>query len=411
MNMPVNSPVDVSFGANDTILQIPDGVTIGSGLAKANFVITAGLVSANRVVTLTASAPGSQAQTSVTILPPPGPNLLIPPYLGTTVSSLVSFHTFVNDSNNLSVSLAASGLPFGAAFSPTGIFNWTPGVDQIGPHSITISATNSANATVAQSMTINVIPATPSVLSIKNAASFTGGEICSPGSWVSILGAGFTRQPPASQVTDPLPTNLAGLQVLVNGTPAPLLYGSDAFINFQCPQMPPGSSLQVSVLSETGGSTTPISMTIRSATPGLFTMDASGSGQGAVLIAGTDQLAALHREDLPSRPAHKGEYLSIYGNGFGEVDDGVPPGSPAPLDRLLYVKYPVKAVVGGIEVVPSFAGLTPGQYSLFVVNAQIPKEVVTGSAVPLYLRVTLDDGTVLTTNQVTVAIDDPPAAP
>jgi uncharacterized protein (TIGR03437 family) len=410
MNMPVTAPTDVSLSPSDTVLNTPSSVTVGSGLTTATFVVTAGTTSTDKVVTLTASALSGHVQTSITIQPPLGPNLSVPAYLGATVSSLVAFKAFVNDPNNLSVSLSASALPPGAAFSSNGLFNWTPGDDQLGSHSMTITATNSANVTASKKITVNVIPSTPSVTAVKNAASFTQGDVCSPGSWVSVLGAGFTRQAPVSLVTDPLASTLGGLQVLVNGSPAPLLYASDSFINLQCPQVAAGSQLQITVSAETGSSTNPVFMTMRSATPGLFTMDASGSGQGAVLIAGTNQIAMPQTDGLPSRPAVKGEYLSIYGNGFGDVDGGVPPGSPAPLDRLLYVKYPVRAFVGGIEVVPSFAGLTPGQYSLFVVNVQIPAGVAAGPAVPVYLTVTLDDGTVLTTNQVTVAIADLPPA-
>ncbi|MBZ5634643.1 MAG: hypothetical protein LAO55_16090, partial [Acidobacteriia bacterium] len=405
MNRPVNAPTYLSLSSSDTILQTQAGVAISSGLAKASFVVTAGAASTDRVVTLTASSLGSYARASLTLLRPPGPVLSVPPYLGTTVSSPVTFGAFAADPSDLSVSLSASALPPGATFSSNGTFNWTPGEDQIGLHTIIISATNSANVATLKRVTIGVIPSAPSVRSIVNAASLTGGDVCSPGSWANILGAGFTLQAPASVIVDPLETSLAGVQVLVNGSPAPLLYASDSSIIFQCPQVPPGSPLQLTVSTETGALTTPVSMTMQRATPGIFTMDASGTGQGSVVVAGTDQPAAPD-----GRPARKGESLSIYGNGFGEVDGGVPAGSPAPLDRQLRVKYPVKAVLGGIEVIPSSAGLAPGQYGVFVINVQVPQAVAAGSAVPLYLTVTLDNGTLLTTNQVTVAIADPSAA-
>jgi uncharacterized protein (TIGR03437 family) len=190
--------------------------------------------------------------------------------------------------------------------------------------------------------------------------------------------------------------------VLVNGAGAPLLYTSDSLINFQCPILVAGSPLQVQLVTEGGLATQPIQTTMKAATPALFMVNASG--QGAVLVANTNLIAMTHQEGIPSRPAAHGEYISIYGNGFGQVDNGVPAGTPAPLDRLLHVKYAVRVVLGGVEIVPSFAGLAPGNVGLFQINAQIPSTAPAGAAVPLSVQVTLDDGNVLTTNQVTVAI-------
>jgi len=52
----------------------------------------------------------------------------------------------------------------------------------------------------------------------------------------------------------------------------------------------------------------------------------------------------------------------------------------------------------------SFAGLTPGMVSLFVVNVQLTDDVPTGPSIPLYLNVTLSDGTVVSTNTVRIAV-------
>ena len=56
----------------------------------------------------------------------------------------------------------------------------------------------------------------------------------------------------------------------------------------------------------------------------------------------------------------------------------------------------------------AFAGLAQGTVGLSQVDARITPDVLTGPAVPLYVEVILPDGTVVETNEVTVAIDDTP---
>jgi uncharacterized protein (TIGR03437 family) len=76
------------------------------------------------------------------------------------------------------------------------------------------------------------------------------------------------------------------------------------------------------------------------------------------------------------------------------------------LNRPVPTKAQIKLVLGGIEIDPEFAGLTPGTVGLYRVNVLVPTEVSGGSAVPLYLKMTLPDGTIVRSNSVTVAISD-----
>jgi uncharacterized protein (TIGR03437 family) len=63
-------------------------------------------------------------------------------------------------------------------------------------------------------------------------------------------------------------------------------------------------------------------------------------------------------------------------------------------------------VIGGIPVTPSFAGLAPTLVGTYQVNVQVPENMVTGTAVPVYLQITLSDGTVVQSNTVTMAVDE-----
>jgi len=174
------------------------------------------------------------------------------------------------------------------------------------------------------------------------------------------------------------------------------MFVSDSEIRFQCPVVGQGSSVDVSV-EENGASTFQGQVAMQAAMPGLFS--ATNGGQGTVLIGATDELVT------PSRPARKGEFVTIYASGLGEVMDDVPVGTAAPSDRLVLLKNKVRLVVGGMEVEPAFAGLAPGTAGLFQVNAQLPPNTPTGLALPLYVKVILPDGTTFASNTVSTAID------
>jgi uncharacterized protein (TIGR03437 family) len=229
-----------------------------------------------------------------------------------------------------------------------------------------------------------------------NAASYSVEYICSPGSVVTAFGSGFTANQTKADLGN-LPVQLAGFQVKVNEIAAPLYFVSPAQANFQCPVLDPGLSISIAV-----GSAKPVvQRKMEAASPGIYYLPDSGAGQGAILIAGT-RLAAT--AGISGRPVQLGEYVEIYANGLGLLDTSWPAGTPAPADQPLRVKNPVLVVLGGIEVEPSFVGLTANSIGLYQVNLQVPFYVPAGDAVPVLLKVFLDDGSVLTSNTVTMAI-------
>jgi uncharacterized protein (TIGR03437 family) len=243
-------------------------------------------------------------------------------------------------------------------------------------------------------------------LTARNAANPNSEAFCSPGSWAVLLGNGFTSKDPLHAQTVPLPANLGEIRVSVNGTPAPLLFVSSSKISFQCPMLAPGTPIQVQVESEAGVKI--LEGMMLEATPALYTLDSSGSGQAVALVAGSNNLAMPRTEGIAGQPARKGEFLAIYANGLGETEEQVAPGAPAPVDHLVPVKNKVRVYLGGIEIEPAFVGLSPGAIGLYQINSAIPPEVPTGAAIPLYIEVTLRDGSIVTSNTVTVAIDGPP---
>jgi uncharacterized protein (TIGR03437 family) len=202
---------------------------------------------------------------------------------------------------------------------------------------------------------------------------------------------------------------LAGIKVLLNGTPAPLLYASETMITYQCPAQSDIDSLSVVVRAENGETTAALQLRFEAVTPGVYSLDSSGRGQGAVLISESHQLAMLPTEGVPSRAVHEGEHLTVYANGLGEASEKLPAGSPAPMDRPVSLKNRIQIILGGEKLEPSFAGLAPGAAGLYQVNFQVPPGIQVGPAVPLVLEVINPDGSVTRSNEVTVAISIPVA--
>jgi uncharacterized protein (TIGR03437 family) len=145
--------------------------------------------------------------------------------------------------------------------------------------------------------------------------------------------------------------------------------------------------------------------------PALFTLGSVRADQGLGFIVGGNELAMPRQEGSTGRPAVKGEHISIFANGLGRVAETVLPGEAAPLDRLLRLTMGIRVLLGDIEVEPLFAGLAPGEVGVYQIDVSIPDVSPVGPAVPLYIEVVLNDGSVVTSNTVTLAIEEPSPAP
>lgn len=252
----------------------------------------------------------------------------------------------------------------------------------------------------------NVTAQRAGALSLANIATGEAGDSCTPGGLASIIGAGITHQSLIDKVTGfPLPTTLAGIQVKVNGTLAPLLLVSDAQINFQCPMLPVGTLLTVSVEDRSGVLAPPIGTTMQASAPGVFVVDRQN--HGVVSIGNANKLAFPETPGVASRAALPGETLVIYATGLGEPGDRIDVGEAVPADRTIPLKNQVTVGINGREVVPVFAGLVRGSAGLAQVNVLLPEDSPLGDSVSLYIKVTSSEGTTRQSNAVNVAIQRP----
>jgi uncharacterized protein (TIGR03437 family) len=196
-------------------------------------------------------------------------------------------------------------------------------------------------------------PVTPPVIaSVVNAASGIAGAV-SPGEIISVRGCGVG----ASLIGNSIGTNLNGLQVTFDGTPAMLFYTSANQTNLVVPpQVAKSTVMQVSYLGQTAEWVLPVV----GVTPGIFTIDGTGTGQAAIVNQdGTMNSAA--------NPAIRGSVVSIYATG---------------------VSAGAEVTIGGIAAMVQYAGQAPGEIpGLTQVNAVVPQGVAVGSAVPLMVGV------------------------
>ena len=143
----------------------------------------------------------------------------------------------------------------------------------------------------------------------------------------------------ATSITDaskvPLPTTLAEASVRLNGIAAPLFFVSPQQINFQVPWELVAQPAVLLTVSVSGTTSSASQLTLPSYAPGLFSINASGRGQGAILISGTGGgLAAPAGTASLSRPVRPGEFIEIYASGLGPVTNQPATGAVTPGSQI-----------------------------------------------------------------------------
>jgi uncharacterized protein (TIGR03437 family) len=214
----------------------------------------------------------------------------------------------------------------------------------------------------------------------------------SAGSYAALFGSSMASSTASAQSV-PLPTTLASVSVLMNGFAAPLFFVSPTQINLQVPWELSGTNQIEVVVTTNGVSATPINVVLSPLAPGLLSTNAQGTGQGVIIVAGTDQIAS------PARPVNRTEAVSIYCVGLGLVSEAPASGSPASLTALARAINTPTVEFGGVPGKVLFAGLAPGLIGIYQVNVQLPLNAPAGSSVPVVLKA----GSIAS-NTVTIAV-------
>jgi uncharacterized protein (TIGR03437 family) len=231
---------------------------------------------------------------------------------------------------------------------------------------------------------------------VVNGASYTAP--ISPGGIASLFGSNLATSTMAAGL--PLPPLLGGVTVKINGVAAPLFFVSPSQINFQVPWELLGQA-QGSITVTLNGVTSSSQTISLGPAPGLFSVNSQGTGQGSILVANSDIVAAPEGS-IPgrnARPAKRGEFLSIFCSGLGDVTNRPPSGAPPPASALSATTATTAVRIGGIQAAAVFSGLAPGFVGLYQVNVQVPDSAPIGAAVPVVLTI---GGA--SSNSVTIAV-------
>jgi uncharacterized protein (TIGR03437 family) len=376
----------------------PAGLTPAtySGSVKFTPSITGSIpITVNVTLTVNAGVP------VITNLWPPG-GLIGSPNMIITV-------TGQNFMSNSTVSIGAVKLPAPNVLTSTTMLLTMPSTEMAAAGSLPITITTptaaSPSATTLAS-TFQVYFPGPQVLAVTDAASYAIGNV-SPGEMITIYGLGLGPASGVSlTVSDPIATSLpastaAATSVSIDGKPAPLLYTSENQVSCIVPfGVTTGGQVNVSVTYNSISSTVPAKVNVVAADPGLFTLNYSGSGQGAIL--NFNPATGDYTLNGPTNLAIKGTtWAVLYLTGYGLTSCvNIPATATTPASTCnnaateanliggdVSPNLPVAVTIGGIAApgatVQAPIGSVPG---LMQVNVLVPAGVASGN-VPVVVSV------------------------
>jgi len=230
---------------------------------------------------------------------------------------------------------------------------------------------------------------------VLNAASFVFGQAPAPGSLISLFGAGLAQHvAQASRI--PLPGEMDGVAVAINGVAASLLFVSPTQINAQLPWSITGTASVV--VKVNGISSQPFPMSTAAAAAGVF----STEGGYAIAINSDGSLAAPGGSipGIATHPVMGGETLIVLATGLGAVAPPVADGT-APGDTRCDAIATPAVYIGGLKAEVSFAGLSPQFVGVNQLNVIVPQGAA--GVVPLQI----ETGGVRSPSRVNIAVANP----
>ena len=273
---------------------------------------------------------------------------------------------------------------------PTGL---TPGTYT---GSISVASTGASNSPQTVNVTLNVTtPAVPLITSFQNGASFEQ-TLAVPGTIITIRG---TDMGPAVGLSGQinqgsLATTVGDVEVLFDGIPGPIVYASATQINAVVPYELYGrTTTRLQVRYKTQRSRE-LELRVQDTNPGIFTSNASGTGQAAALNQNNSV-------NSPSNPEQRGNVIVLYATGMGQTNPGGTTGRIMTGTDLRRPLAPVTVRIGGQTAEVTYAGSAPGLVAGAVqVNARIPSNSIIGANVPVQVQI----GNVTSQGNVTISI-------
>jgi hypothetical protein len=188
----------------------------------------------------------------------------------------VSFVVASEDGQGRPSAITPTRLPAGASFDAvSNHLEWVPSADQVGDQTLAFRAISAAGEITEGQSTFKIGWGLPEI-------ALPSSLACSPSSVGKLTGTWLA----AEELSDPSGASLelGGTRVRVNGLLAPVLRTHPREIEFQCPADLPGSSLSISVETESG-TTAPLRTTMLAANPVILT--SQPTEDGALLLRAT----------------------------------------------------------------------------------------------------------------------------
>jgi uncharacterized protein (TIGR03437 family) len=376
-------------------------VNVGTGSSA----LAAGSYTGNIAITPTNGAATVNVPVSLTVTSPP------------TVSATpttLNFTYRAGDPNPAAQTVTVSGgsataaLSFGVTVSPSG--QWlsatpttgtTPGTVSVSVNptglsagtytgTVGISGTNGATGLTNVLVNLTVTAPLPTIARVVNAASYLANSV-SPGEIITLFASDANHAigpttPVGLQLdsTGKVATTLGGVQVLINGFACPLAYVSATQINAVVPyEVAPLVSATV-LVKYLGQTSNGVTINIVTTSPGIFTLNGSGTGPAAALNSN-------NTTNAPNNPANRGDTIVLFLTGEGQTSpagvtgkvttvSSTPPLTPGPL-------LPIGITIGGQPANYSFAGEAPGLVSgVLQLNVTIPNNINAGD-VPVVVSI------------------------
>ena len=215
----------------------------------------------------------------------------------------------------------------------------------------------------------------PDIACMLNAASLSIPERVAPGEIITIFGLGLGPASGATASLDErgrLPEIVAGVRVLFDGSPVPILYADSNQINAVAPYSLTARTQVNIVVDVNGRPTPPVRVTVVDAVPSLFTLD--GSGGKHVLAFNQDGTL-----NSPMNPARLGSIVTLFATGMGVTSPSSMTGALAGSTDAKPVVVPTVILngrIGGFVAEVLYAGPSPGSLtSVTQFNVRLPSSL------------------------------------
>jgi uncharacterized protein (TIGR03437 family) len=235
----------------------------------------------------------------------------------------------------------------------------------------------------------------------RNSASYAAGVNSTagptPGMLVEIAreGLNFSFTPsygtgPIQNMAPPWPLTVSNVQVTVAGFPAPIFRIDPAVIYFEIPNEAPQSGpADVVVTNTSTGQVLAVNtLTMQPASPGLYTSNASGTGQVAASVY--DSKGNYIGNNSPSVPATAGGIITLWLTGAGYIPNLPPDGTPPGGSAYPQLNPPLVYINGEAAVVQA-SQLSPQYPGLWQINVVVPSDTPSSTISPISVVVKLDD--------------------